>query len=277
MGVAYAPPMSELIFYMDETGNRNPDNKPDKGRENRDWFAFGGFLIAREDKDAARAKWQAIVDAWQIKHPFHITDMRNETAKWGWLGRVSEARRNAFWSEYRSFLSSLPVLGQACVIDRPGYVARGYLQKHGADRWLLCRTGFDIAIERAAKYARSVDRQLAVVFESDPAYNPIVEGYFADLKTNGLAFSEDTSDKYSPLSQEQFAETLTTIEHKPKSSRLLQIADSYIYAIARGKYDRQFHLWRELRDHRRIINFALHDNEQIKAMGIKYSCFDPKM
>lgn len=268
--------MEELVFYMDETGNRLPDKKPDRGRENRDWFGFGGYLIAREDKDEARAKWQAMVDKWAVKHPFHISDMINERKKWGWLGRVSEARRAEFWNDYRSFLSSIPALGQACVIDRPGYVARGYLQKHGADRWLLCRTGFDISIERAAKYARSAGRQLAVVFESDPAYNSLVEGYFNDLKTKGLAFAEDTSGKYAPLTQEQFAETLTSIEYKTKSSRLLQIADSYVYAISRGKYDRRFHLWRELVDHKRIINFALGEAQDIKAMGIKYSCFDPK-
>lgn len=276
MLITYGPLMSELIFYMDETGNRQPDKKPDKGRENRDWFAFGGFLIAREDKDDARAEWQWIVDKWNVKHPFHISDMLSERKKWGWLGRTTEARRAAFWNDYRSFLSSVPAIGQACVINRPGYVARGYLEKHGADRWLLCRTGFDISVERAAKYARSVGRQLAVVFESDPAYNPTVEAYFRDLKEKGLGFAEGTSSKYSPLTQAELAETLTTIEYKTKKSRLLQIADSYVYAIARGKYDRQFHLWRELRDRKRAINFALEDTDDIKAMGIKYSCFDPK-
>jgi hypothetical protein len=261
---------------MDETGNRLPDKKPDKGRENRDWFAFGGYIIAKEDKNHARAMWQAMVDKWQVQHPFHITDMMSEKKKWGWLGRVTEVKRTRFWEDYRAFLSSIRALGQACVIDRPGYVARGYLEQHGANRWLLCRTGFDIAVERAAKYARSQGRKLNIVFESDPPYNPIVEGYFKDLKANGLAFASDTSGKYNPLSQQEFAETLTTIEYKDKSSRLLQIADSYIYAIARGKYDRQFHIWRELRDNQRIINFALDDNETIKAMGIKYSCFDAK-
>ena len=268
--------MSELTFYMDESGNRLPDKKPDRGRENRDWFAFGGYLIANEDKDDARARWRAFVDEWNIVHPFHISDMLNETKRWGWLSRISEAKRATFWNDYRTLLSSIRALGQACVIDRPGYVARGYLQQHGANRWLLCRTAFDIAIERAAKYARSRDRKLSVVFESDPAYNPVVEGYFQDLKAKGLGFAPATSGKYNPLTQQEFAETLSTIEYKDKSSRLLQIADSYVYSIARGKYDRFFHLWRDLRDNHRIINFALGDNDAIKAMGIKYSCFDAK-
>jgi len=267
----------ELTFYMDETGNRLPDKKPDRGRENKDWFAFGGYIIDGADKSFARQKWQGVVDKWVVKHPFHISDMINERKKWAWLGNMTESQRTEFWTDYRSFLSSVPVVGQACVIDRPGYVARGYLEKHGASRWLLCRTGFDIAVERAVKYARHVGKRMRVVFESDPAYNPIVEGYFHDLKTKGLGFAVETSEKYHPLTAKEFSETLTTIEHKPKASRLLQIADSYVYAIARGKYDKHFNLWRELRDHSRVINFALGgDADLIREMGVKYSCFDAK-
>lgn len=267
--------MSELIFYMDETGNRRPDQKPDRGRERRDWFGFGGVLINREDKAEAHEKWQAMVDAWRILHPFHISDMLSETKKWSWLSRITEERRSDFWRDYRKFLSNAPVIGHACIINRPGYVARGYLEKHGADRWLLCRTAFDIAVERAAKYARSVDCKLSVVCEGAAGYDHIVRGYFDDLKSNGLGFAEGASDKYGPLTQGEFAETLGSFETKGKASRLLQVADSYIYAIARGKYDQRFHLWRELRDHRRIINFQLGEADLIKAMGVKYSCFDP--
>lgn len=269
--------MVELTFYMDGTGNRLPDRKPDPSRAGRDWFAFGGYLIAEEDKDSARREWATMTDKWRVKHPFHITDMLAERKKWSWLGNLTEADRSQFWSDYRQFLSAVPVIGHACVIDRPGYVARGYVEKHGNDRWLLCRTGFDIAVERAAKYARKLGRRLRIVFESDPPYNKTVIGYFKDLKQKGLAFEENTSGKYHPLTQQQFAETLTTIEFKTKESRLLQIADSYIYAIARGKYDRKFWLWRELRDERRIVNFQLDgDADALKAMGIKYSCFDAK-
>jgi hypothetical protein len=149
---------------MDETGNRLPDKKPDKGREKKDWFAFGGYIIAREDEPAARAEWQSMVDKWRIRHPFHISDMLNERKKWSWLGNMTEDQRTEFWSDYRAFLSSVPAIGQACVIDRPGYVARGYLEKHGASRWLLCRTAFDIAVERAVKYARHDGRRLRIIF-----------------------------------------------------------------------------------------------------------------
>jgi hypothetical protein len=92
-----------------------------------------------------------------------------------------------------------------------------------------------------------------------------------------LGFAAETSEKYHPLTKDDFAETLTTITFKDKRSPLLQIADSYVYAIARGKYDKHFHLWRQLRDHERVINFALGGQaELITAMGVKYSCFDKK-
>jgi hypothetical protein len=114
----------------------------------------------------------------------------------------------------------------------------------------------------------------SVVFESDPPFNPIVKGYFKDLKEAGLQFSGDKSGKYSPLSKEHFSQVLSTVEYKDKSSKLLQFADSYVYAIARQKYDPRFGMFCQLRDKKRIMNFALNGNaDDIRAMGIKYSCF----
>ena len=262
---------------MDETGSRQPDKQPDKSREGRDWFAFGGFIIKREDEDAAKWARDEVAQALGVRHPFHITDMLAETKSFSFLGRKTERERQQFWIEYQQFLADQPVLGLACVIDRPGYVARGYVQNHPDSKWLLCRSAFDIAVERAAKYAIREGRRLRIIFESDAPFDPVVKGYFANLKENGLAFDSVNSDKYTPLTQEQFAATLTTIEARPKSNRLLQIADSYIYAMARGKYQKQFSLWRQLCDHQRISNFALGgDADAIRAMGIKYYCFDAR-
>ena len=207
--------------------------------------------------------------------PLHLTDMMAYRQRWGWLGRKPASELEWFWNEYRQFLSSLPVVGMGCVIDRPGYRARGYLEKYPDSKWQLCRSAFDIAVERAAKYARMKGLKLDVIYESDPAYNDLMKRYFKNLKVNGLAFSKESSAKYGPLTKEEFTEVLGTIEYKDKTSRMLQIADSYIYAIARGKYDRTFMLYRLLRDKRKLMNFALDgDNEKIKAMGIKHYCFD---
>lgn len=263
-----------LTFYMDETGNRVPDKKTDKTREGRDWFAFGGFLIHKNDEQHAKELHDDFCKRWNVRKPFHITDMLGEWKGFFWLKEKSQRERDQFWAEYCSLLCEIRCLGLACVVDRPGYVNRGYIEKHGEDRWLLCRTAFDIAIERATKYAMTQGEKLSVVFESDPPFNPVVKSYFKNLKENGLDFDQANSAKYSPLPKEDFANTLSTIEYKDKSSKLLQFADSYIYAIARQKYDKKFWLFRHLRDDKRIMNFALGgDADAIKAMGIKYSCF----
>lgn len=259
---------------MDETGNRVPDKKTDASRAGRDWFAFGGYLIDREKEAQAKDLHQEFCEEWGVRRPFHVTDMLGQWKGFYWLKSKEQKFVDAFWSAYCQLLVDIEGIGLACVVDRPGYVDRGYLEKHGDDRWLLCRTAFDIAVERAAKYAISKGHKLRIVFESDPPFNPVVKGYFENLKKNGLEFDPKTSGKYNPLSKEDFAATLSTIEYKDKSSKLLQFADSYVYAIARHGYEKKFWMYRHLKDNSRIINFALDgDADAIKAMGVKYSCF----
>lgn len=265
--------MAVLRLYFDDTGSRHPDKRPDPTRKGRDWFGLGGFVIRKEDESAAKQLHTDLAQRWGVRAPFHMTDMLAEKKGFSWLGRVSESENERFWSEYKTFLASVNGLGMACVIDRPGYVARGYLEQHGANRWLLCRTAFDVLVERCAKYARLDGRKLEIVFESDVGVNDTIKGYFRNLKENGLAFDKENSAKYNPLSKEEFKETLATIESKGKSSQMLQIADSYIYAMARGRYDRKFQIYRRLRDAQRLSTFAL-PNEHISEMGIKYSCFE---
>lgn len=265
--------MATLTYYMDETGNRQPDKKSDASRKGRDWFGLGGYLVSSDDEPVVKESHEEFCQRWGIRSPLHLTDMLSEKKNFAWLGRLSQRERDTFWSEYRSFLSSLPVIGSACVIDRPGYVARGYLERHPDTKWLLCRSAFDITIERAVKYAQSREMKLNVVFESDVAINDTVKGYFNNLKSNGLEFDGANSAKYHPLTTQDFASTLLETKWKTKSSRMLQVADSYIYAIARARYDKRFDMYRELRDARKIMNFALESAEQINAMGVKYYCF----
>lgn len=266
--------MPRLIYYMDETGNRHPDKRSSNQSGGRDWFGLGGYLLWDTDKVAVRTLHQQFCDEWHITAPFHITDMLAVKKGFSWLGRISEKEKARFWEEYKNMLSSIPALGTGCVISRPGYVKRGYIETHGKNKWLLCRSAFDITLERSAKFARSEGVKLDVVFEADGPNNEVMKGYFRNLKENGLAFDGERSGKYAPMSKEEFADTLGTIEYKAKSSPYLQIADSYIYAIARQKYDRHFGVYGRLRDRKRIINFALGDADRIKTMGIKYYCFD---
>jgi hypothetical protein len=264
--------MAYYTFYIDETGNRNPDHKPDRHREHRDWFGVGRILVKGEDVEACKTKRQEFVEKWDVRSPLHMTDILGNHKNFSWLGRLPEETRHKFWGEYKTFLATVPAMGLACIIDRPGYVARGYL-KDNPDRWLLCRSAFDISVERAAKIARKDGRRLNVVFEQDAGINQIIVGYFKNLKANGHGFHAGRSDKYGPLSQAEFAETLSSIEYKPKKNSMLQIADSYLYAMARRPYDRKFDVACRLRDARKTADSCLL-SEEAPSMGIKHYCFE---
>jgi hypothetical protein len=259
-------------LYLDETGNRHPDKKPDPGRAGRDWFGFGGVLIRGEDNDEIRGLVSRFSEKWGLRGPCHITDMLSENKVFSWLGRASQEDRDIFWRDWVDVLCKPNMIGIGCIVDRPGYLARGYLDNH-ENKWLLCRSAFDITVERAVKIARLESRKLHVVFEQDAGVNATVTGYFDNLKTNGLEFDATRSGRYSPLLASEFQETLGRIQHKPKNHPLLQIADSYIYAMARKAYDKRFWLYRHLRDKRRIADFCI-PQEYIKTMGVKYYCFD---
>jgi hypothetical protein len=166
--------MRPYTLYLDESGNRNPDKKSDRSRFGRDWFGFGGMLIAGEDNDDARKLVTDFHEKWGLKGPCHMTDMLAEAKQFSWLERLSQGKREEFWRDWHDVLCSAKVIGMGCVVDRPGYVARGYLEKHKESRWLLCRSAFDITVERATKLAKHHGRKLHIVFESDHAVNRIV-------------------------------------------------------------------------------------------------------
>jgi hypothetical protein len=200
--------------------------------------------------------------------------MRSEKKKFAWIGRLKAEDRDRFWSSYRTFLANLPVAGTGCVIDRPGYVARGYGKRDGDAKWLLCRSAFDIVVERAAKLAKQQGRRLKIFYEmADPSTNEMIENYFYNIKENGLGFDATTSAKYLPLTAAEFQHLLLDIEGKDKSNRIMQIADSYVYAIARGSYDRKFDIYRRLAEAGRLVTSQV--APQFAAiLGVKTYCFE---
>jgi hypothetical protein len=275
-----APPPNEqktplLHLYLDESGPRHPDRASVQAKHGFDWFAMGGILVRAEDEPVVKSSLTAFTGQWpRLQAPLHLTDMRSERKKFAWLGRLSVEERNRFWSGYRTFLAGLPVAGTACVIDRPGYVARGYGKRQGDAKWLLCRSAFDIVVERAAKLAKHEGRRLKVFYEmADPGTNGMIEGYFENIKANGMGFAAQTSAKYLPLSAAEFHHLLLDMEGKKKSSAMMQIADSYVYSIARGSYQRKFVIYRRLAESGRLVT------SQVPAalapiLGIKTYCFD---
>lgn len=145
-----------LHLYIDETGSRHPDKPGATAKHGYDWFALGGLLIRQEDEAEAKRKLTAFLAKWpQIRAPLHFTDMRAEKKAFAWLGKLNGENKTRFWSDLRRLLVSLPGAATGCVIDRPGYTARGYGSRVGDAKWLLCRSAFDILIDRSGKYAKS--------------------------------------------------------------------------------------------------------------------------
>ncbi|MET4065924.1 hypothetical protein ABID58_000698 [Bradyrhizobium sp. S3.2.6] len=271
-----APGKIPLIhLYIDETGSRHLDRPGAQAKHGFDWFAIGGLLVDQEHEDGTKQRLQTFLARWpQIRSPLHFTDMRAEKKGFSWLGRVGDETRTRFWSEYKMLLAAAPVAGTACVIDRPGYAARGYGKRIGEEKWLLCRSAFDIILERAAKYAKHRGRRLRVYYErADPDTDARVEDYFRNIKAKGLAFDEKNSAKYNPMKPDEFAHLLLDITGKDKSNKMMQVADTYLYSITRGSYERKFDIYRRLLESGRLVTSQV-PGAMAANLGIKTYCFE---
>jgi hypothetical protein len=139
-----------MNFYMDDSGTRHPDHDPGKrAQHGYDWFALGGVIIKSEDEPEARGLHQRFCEDWKIQYPIHSVEVRGRTGNFRWLEGREEAERQMFYEGLYQMMKAAPVVGLACVIDRPGYNHR-YSEKYGQDRWSLCKTAFVISVERAA-------------------------------------------------------------------------------------------------------------------------------
>lgn len=240
------------------------------------WFALGGLLVKEEDEDACKAAHDAFYARWpEMVAPLHLTDMLNPRKGFAWLGGVTSERRALFWTDYHGVISALPVIGQACVVHRPGYRDRGYGSRPGDSKWDLCRTAFNILIERSAKIAHSDGRRLRVKYEgSDKGADHALRSYWALLKAgNGLGFNAANAAKYAPFSADTLAATLVDMERKDKRSKLMQFADTYVLSLSRGRYQAAFPTYLEVKRAGQLSDDVV-GAERADAEGVKYSCFD---
>lgn len=261
-------------FFMDDSGTRHPDHKISVAHHGNDWFALGGILIDDELIDDAkaqvaifRARWPQLGDA-----PLHSYEIRGNHENFAWLGQDPHLRHR-FLTELEQLLLQLPVIGLACVIDRPGYNAR-YREKYGRQQWRLCKTAFEVVVERAVKHSAERRRKLRVYVErSSKADDTLMKEYYNALKQQGHSFNPDTAAVYNPLGSVDFASTLYEFRAKGKSSVLMQIADLYLWPMCIGGYDAGNRAYSALLDAGKLIDCCL-SPEQIAERGIKYSCFD---
>jgi len=136
-------------LYIDDSGSRRPDRTERSARKDgMDYFALGGILINEEDIAGLLEVHRRFLAKWKIDGPLHSTRIRGRRGEFSWLG-TDPARENDFLTELETMILNLPVVALACVIDRPGYVAR-YRGKY-SEPWLLCKTAFAILVERGAK------------------------------------------------------------------------------------------------------------------------------
>lgn len=173
-----------LNFYVDDSGTRHPDHQLDLKSGRDDWFALGGVLVRGEDELPCRELHRKLCERWGIVSPLHSEEIRHFKKNFRWL-RDEPEKRGGFFRELETMLLELPVIGHACVIDRPGYHLR-YHARYGPQKWSLCRTSFAIAVERASKYARAEGRKLNVFVEkSDRKTDARILTYFEELKGKG--------------------------------------------------------------------------------------------
>lgn len=266
-------PKSQLNFYIDDSGTRHPDRLGASGSLKRDWFALGGVLVQESDEAECRLRYGHFCKSWGIDYPLHSADVRHHANRFRWLESADEKEVAKFMRELSTFLTSIPAIGLACVIDRPGYNER-YTVKYGRDKWLLCKTAFSIAVERAAKYAMAVGSKLNVYVERcSKTDDRKIHEYYRDLKASGAPFDLKNSQKYDPLASDAYKSVLYDLKLKNKTSPLMQIADMYLWPMCMGGYHRSNKPSVMLRDSGKLMDVVC-GVSRVGELGIKYSCFE---
>lgn len=265
--------VQKLLLYLDDSGTRHPDHAGAKSAQGYDWFALGGVLVLQEDEERCRELRDEFCSKWKISHPLHSVRIRSRQGNFAWLGTLAPETFIQFMEDLTRMLYAVPLVGTACVIDRPGYNAR-YKEKYGSERWHLCKTAFTVVVERAAKYAQSLNRKLDVMVEkTNKDVDRNTKSYFENMKIEGNPFDAETSAKYGPMSGESLANTLYDFKTKDKESPMIQLADLYLYPICRGGYEPLYRPYQGLRDHKKLRDDYL-EPAQLDVLGIKYSCFE---
>lgn len=268
---------SKYHLYFDDSGSRDPD-KADlvggKVRQDRmDCFALGGILVKEEDIDQIFIEHKAFCRKHDITYPLHSWAIRGGRGKFAWLKTPEKAR--IFRAALEEHLLSLPIIALACVVNRPGYVAR-YRERYEERLWLMCKTAFSILVERAAKYADGEGRQLEIYFEgSGPKEDSDIVQYMRKLKADGSPFSDKTSKGYDPLSNDDYRRIiLGEPRQRTKKTPMIQLADLVLFPMAKAGYDAEYGPYTKLAEAGKLIDCRFEIGDR-PFRGIKYSCFDP--
>jgi hypothetical protein len=264
-----------FYLYIDDSGTRFPDRKPFVQRNDGiDCFALGGILVEDKDRAALQAAHDVFCAKWNITAPLHSTKIRGRRDDFVWLGENVLTEQD-FLADLQNLMLSLPVIGFAAVIDRPGYNSR-YKEKYGDQRWWMCKTAYTVLIERVCKYVDAHGGTLTIRFEeTGKREDRAIIGYAKDMKRTGAPFDYANSFAYHALGPQDYKRI---IEGEPrrvtkKDSPAVQIADLYLYPMLKAGYDTSYTPWQAMFDAKKVID-ALLKPEDRTLLGIKYSCFD---
>lgn len=268
-------PKKTFVLALDDSGTRHPDKDPGVlPAHGNDWFSIGGVLFAEEDEELIRGKHSAFCSVWGIDAPLHSAEIRAKSNSFAFLGELSPGEFGRFQSELTDFLTSIPVLGHACIVDRPGYNAL-YREQYGRARWLLCKSAFSIVVERSAKYISAQDGRMRVFVErSDKNTDKTIKGYYDNMRGNGMPFSKDNSEKYIPAESPLLRDTLFEFRIKKKTSPLMQIADLFVWPLSMSAYKPDCKPFKALLEKGLVIDCAVPGEET--TLGLKHYCFDNK-
>ncbi|WP_242912511.1 DUF3800 domain-containing protein [Brevundimonas pishanensis] len=273
---ASSVPAPQYFLYIDDSGSRFLDRLAVDADRDPQWFTLGGVLVREEDKPACETAHAEFLLRWpEIIQPLHLTDMHSRRKGFAWLDSVASQKRGEFWADYHALIAGLPIIAVGCVVHRPGYRDRGYGSREGDAKWNLCRTAFNILIERSAKIAHAEGRRLRVRYEgSDKKSDGALKEYWRALKSaQGLGFNAQNAAKYDPFPPDALAATLIDLERKDKRSVLVQFADTCALAISKGRYQPDFSTYVALQSGGRLADIYVGE-ERAGSEGIKYSCFD---
>jgi hypothetical protein len=261
-------------LYLDDSGTRHRDKKPDVSRQDgMDCFALGDFIIPSEEIREVHGEYDKFTHKYEIDYPLRSNEIRGEKGKFSWL-KYDKHKEQQFHDDLASFLIALPVHVTGCVIHRPGYNKR-YAERYGASEWDYSKSAYTIVVERAAKFAQKHGKRLKTyVEETGKKEDRAIRRYHRDLRESGMYFDPGTSEKYVPLGSTDFRDVIYADPNFIKEENpLAQIADLYLYPIAKGRYDSSYHACGILRDNEKLIDSVL-DSSEVEQVGIKYFCFD---
>ena len=264
---------NDLLLYFDDTGNRqNDQNVLWSRRDKMDCFGLGGLLVETKNVDSILKEHRAFCDRWEIDHPLHSHSIRGQRKYFSWLRHCPD--KAEFFLSLNEFLLQLPLLVIGTVIHRPGYFSR-YLNKYKAKIWTLDKTATVILVERSTKFAMRNGMKLRIFFEkSGNKEDTAIKRYITSLKNEGMPFSVSSSEKYEGLTARDLNSTIIDSgDTRTKASPLMQLADLYLYPIAKAAYDPDYPPYIALRKAELVVDDKLPPNLRT-TQGVKYSCFD---